>query len=77
MPCKEEEMWKKVCESWYSVAPSIIKGLSIPMPSRIADLIKAKGDPKKYRLYDAGVYVVVFSFKCIESMLLCFSLEFI
>ena len=46
MPCKNEEMWKQVCESWYSEPPSILKELYIPMPSRIADLIKAKGDPK-------------------------------
>ena len=51
MPCKKEEMWKQVCESWYSVAPRILKELYIQMQSSIADLIKAKGDPK----YDVGV----------------------
>ena len=48
IPCKKEEMWKPVCEAWYSVAPNVLKELDDSMPRRITDLIKAKGDTKKY-----------------------------
>ena len=52
MPCKKEEMWKPVwkpvCEAWYSVEPSVLEELNNSMPRRITDLIKAKGDTKKY-----------------------------
>ena len=48
MPCKKEEMWKPVCEAWYSVAPNVLEELNYSIPSRITDLIKAKGDTKKY-----------------------------
>ena len=48
MPCKKEKMWKRVCEAWYSVAPNVLEELNNSMPRRITDLIKAKGDTKKY-----------------------------
>ena len=48
MPCKTEEMWKPVCEAWYSVASNVLEELNNAMPRRITDLIKAKGDTKKY-----------------------------
>ena len=48
MPCKKEEMWKPVCEAWYSVAPNVLEELNNSMPRRITDLIKAKEDIKKY-----------------------------
>ena len=52
MPCKKEEMWKPVCkpvcEAWYSVERNVLKELNNSMPMRITDLIKAKGDTKKY-----------------------------
>ena len=72
MPRKKEEMWKLVCEVWYSVAPNVLEELNNSMPRRITDLIKTKIDTKKYLLYDVGVqcccvfirmyskYVVVF-----------------
>ena len=47
---KKEEMWKPVCEAWYSVAPKVLEELNNSMLKRITDLIKAKGDAKKYRL---------------------------
>ena len=46
--CKKEEMWKQVCEVWYSVAPNVLKELNNSMPRRITDLNKTKGDTKKY-----------------------------
>ena len=48
MPCKNGEMWKPVCETWYSLALNVMEELTNLMPRRIADLIKAKGDAKKY-----------------------------
>ena len=27
IPCKKEEMWKPVCEAWFSVAPNVLKEL--------------------------------------------------
>ena len=48
MPCRKDEMWKPVCEAWYSVAPNVLEKLNTPMPRRITDLIKAKEDTKKY-----------------------------
>ena len=44
MPCRKKEMWKLVCEAWYSVAPNVLEELNNSMPTRITDLIKAKGD---------------------------------
>ena len=41
MPCNKEEMWKPVCEAWYSVVPNVLKELN-SMPQRITDIIKAK-----------------------------------
>ena len=48
-------MWKPVCEAWYSVAPNVLEEINNSMPRRITDLVKAKADTKKYRLYDVGV----------------------
>ena len=42
MPCKIEEMWKRVCEARYSVALNVLKELDNSMPRRIADLIENK-----------------------------------
>ena len=39
LPCSKEEMWKRVCEAWYSVAPKVLKELNNSMPRRTADLI--------------------------------------
>ena len=46
--CQKKEMWKHVCEAWHSVALLVLKELNNSMPRRIKDLIKAKGDTKKY-----------------------------
>ena len=48
MPCTIEEMWKRVCEVWYSVALALQGELYNSMQRRIADLIKANGDATKY-----------------------------
>ena len=52
MPCKQEEIWKPVwtpvCKEWYSVATNVLEELNNSMPRRITDLMKAKGDTKKY-----------------------------
>ena len=48
MPCKIEEMWKRVCEAWYSVELNVLEELYISMPRRIANLIEANGDVTKY-----------------------------
>ena len=46
MPCRKEEIWKPVCEAWYSVAPNTLEELNNSTPRRIADLIKGKRDTK-------------------------------
>ena len=48
MPYTIEEMWKRVCEVWYSVALTVQEELYNSMPRRIADLIEANGDATKY-----------------------------
>ena len=46
--CKREDMWDRVCDAWYSVAPNVLEDLYNFMPRRIADLYKAKGDATNY-----------------------------
>ena len=48
IPCIREEVWDRVCDAWYSVAPNVIEELYNSMPRRIADLYKAKGDATNY-----------------------------
>ena len=40
LPCLKEDMWKRVCEAWYSVALNVLEELYNSMPRRIADVIK-------------------------------------
>ena len=40
LSCLKEEMWKRVYEAWYSVAPNVLEELNNSMPRRIAELIK-------------------------------------
>ena len=47
MLCKIEELWKQVCEAWYSVELNVLEELYISMPRRIADLIEANEDVTK------------------------------
>ena len=47
-PCRKEEMWKPVWEAWYSVALNVLEEPNNLMPRRITDVMKAKGDTKKY-----------------------------
>ena len=47
MLCKKE-MWKRVCEAWYSVTTKVLEELYYSMPWRIADLIKANRGQMKY-----------------------------
>ena len=54
MRCKIEEMVKRVCEAWYSVALNVLEELYSSMPRNIADLIEANKDATKYWLYDVG-----------------------
>ena len=42
MSCRKEEMWKPVCEAWYSAAPNVLGELNNSMPRRITVLIKEK-----------------------------------
>ena len=48
MLCKKKDMWNRVCDAWYSVAPNILKGLYNLMLRRIADLDKENGGATKY-----------------------------
>ena len=41
--CSKEEMWKPVCEAWYSVGPNVLEELNNSISMRIADLIKQLG----------------------------------
>ena len=40
MPSLKEEMWKRVCEVWYSLVLNVLEELNSSMPRRISDLIK-------------------------------------
>ena len=53
----KEEIWKRVCEALYSIAPNVLKELYNSMPRRIADLIKVKRGTTKYWTNDVGVQV--------------------
>ena len=48
IPCKRKEMWDRVCDAWYSVAPNVLEEFYNSVPRRISDLYKAKGDATKY-----------------------------
>ena len=48
LPCKNEEMWKPVCEARCSIAPNVLEDITNSISRRITDLNKAKGDTKKY-----------------------------
>ena len=48
LPFKKEDMWKPVCEACCSIAPNALEDITNSMSRRITDLIKAKGDTKKY-----------------------------
>ena len=41
--CLKEELWKRVCKAWYSVAPNVLEDLYNSMSRRNEDLIK-QGD---------------------------------
>ena len=74
MPCMKEDMWKRVCEAWYSVALNVLEELYNSMSRRISDLIKAKGGATNYWLYDVGVQVCCCGFiemYLSNTMLLC------
>ena len=48
MPSRKDEMWKPVCEAWYSVAPNVLEELNNSILRRITDLSKEMGDTKNY-----------------------------
>ena len=74
LPCLKEEMWKRVCDAWYSVAPNILEKLNNSMPRTIADFIKQMEMQRILTLiYDVGVQVCSCVFNGMHlSMLLCF-----
>ena len=43
MHVKKEDMWKRVCEVWYSVTPNVLEELFNSMQRKIAALIKPIG----------------------------------
>ena len=48
MPCKKEDMLKRVCEARNSIEQNVLEELYNSMSSGIADLIKAKGGATNY-----------------------------
>ena len=81
MLCKKEDMWKRVCEAWYRVAPNILEELYNLITRRIADFYKRKGRRneiltlrcKRTRMllrfhWNALKYVVVFLLECIRYL---------
>ena len=44
----EYNMWKRVCEAWYSVSTKVLEELYKSMPGTIADLMKANRGQTKY-----------------------------
>ena len=40
MPCKIEEMWKRVCKAWYSVALNVLENLTIQYQGELQILLK-------------------------------------
>ena len=66
MPCKIVEMWKRVCEAWYSVALNVFKELYNSLPRRITDLFLKQMEMQ--RNTDSMMLannIVVFSLECI------------
>ena len=48
MLCNKKDMWKRVCEAWYSVAPNILEEHYNSIPRRVADLNKENVGATKY-----------------------------
>ena len=48
IPCKREELWDRVGDAWYSVAPNVLEELYNSMPRRITDIYKANGNAVNY-----------------------------
>ena len=42
MPCRREEIWKPVCEEWYSVAPNVLENLTIQCQEELQILLKQR-----------------------------------
>ena len=61
MPCLKDEMWKRLGETWYSIALTVLEELSNSMPRRIADRIKQWESCNEYCQHDGGDrYVILF-----------------
>ena len=74
MLCLKEEMSKRVCEAWYSVAPNAVEELYNSKTRKIANriILVTKGMCNEYWLYDVGIHVCCRVFIGIYlSMLLC------
>ena len=39
-PCKKEEMWKRVCKAWYSVALNVLENFTIQCQGELQILLK-------------------------------------
>ena len=42
IPCLKEEMWKRVCEVWYSVASNALENFTNQCQGEFADLFKQR-----------------------------------
>ena len=63
--CKKKDMWKRVCEAWYSVAQNILEELYNSIPRRIAALDKENGAQRNTDfMMQAYKNVVEFSLEC-------------
>ena len=42
IPCKEEKMWRRVCEAWYSVALNVLRNLTMQCQGELHILLKQR-----------------------------------
>ena len=59
MPCKKEEMWKRVFEAWYSVAPNVLKNFTMQCQGDLQILLKQK-EMQQYTDFVMLAYTVIY-----------------
>ena len=65
MPCKNEEMWVPVGETWYSLALNVLEELNIQCQGELQILLKQREMQKNTDIMMEAFNVVVFSLECI------------
>ena len=65
MPCKIEEMWRRVCKAWYSVALNVLKNFTIHCQGELQILLKQMEMQLNTDFMMLANNIFVFSLECI------------